>query len=421
MKIYFLTLLIFLSLGIYANDNEDTSPGMGGGYSENSTNVDNEEFSPKKSRQIKKKIRKKVKKKKRTKEELYKIAEKKAYKRNYKKAAIFYQKACELKHKESCKKLAKLYSYDKRKDGKVIVKHDLNKTIKYYKMACELRGAYSCSYIYRNSKDSDEKKLYRQKTCDAGNNRVCNRIKKEKERKIEKKLKKEKLKKSCEAGRISSCKKLSVYYYDDGRKYRYRKDKENTEKFFIKACDLDNARACHVLAEFYDKENNKNKVRKFFKKSCDLNYRFACDKIISMDLEKKCNDDSAIDCYNLGEFYTKNGSFRTGLKFYERACELKNNKSCKFLAKRYINSHIKDSRLQAYKYYEKSCKLKDKDSCKKVEDLELFNKCNLGNALACDKVGDMYDLGQSVRRSPRAANRYYKRACELGHKKSCDK
>lgn len=119
---------------------------------------------------------------------------------------------------------------------------------------------------------------------------------------------------------LSAClnnKKDSREIFDKATKAYNLTDYQKAEKYFKKACDLDNKLACSKLASMYEDgihiKQNFNLAIKYYKRACDLK--------------------EASSCFLLGEFYEYDGNgldkdYEKSLKYYKRACDLGNNLGC---------------------------------------------------------------------------------------------
>ncbi|MBU1240148.1 hypothetical protein KKF84_15855 [Myxococcota bacterium] len=47
------------------------------------------------------------------------------------------------------------------------------------------------------------------------------------------------------------------------------------------------------------------------------------------------------------------------------------------------------------------------------------DSCNRGFAKGCHQLGIAYDTGNGVKKDPAMRQKYYSKACKLGHKRSC--
>lgn len=98
---------------------------------------------------------------------------------NYHQALPYYEKACDLKHKDSCSLVG--YAY-KNGEG---AKQDFTKARKYYKKACDMESGEGCldlAFLYVKGQgvkqDKAMAKKYYGKACDLGLQGGCDSYRK---------------------------------------------------------------------------------------------------------------------------------------------------------------------------------------------------------------------------------------------------
>ena len=156
------------------------------------------------------------------------------------------------------------------------------------------------------------------------------------------------------------------------------------------------------------------------------------------ELRKKCLSNDISSCELVIEHYRKNleeKSFDYGaLKYFEKACELKNGKGCSRLGYLYAQGQgVKQDYRKAKEYYEKACELKDGEGCSGLANMynqgrgvkpdlatEYWEKaCEFKNSGACIFLGARYRFGLVVKQDYRKAKEYHEKACELKDGKGC--
>jgi len=407
MKLFLtLTIVLVFSFNIFANDNDGFAPG---------------DFDLGDSGSLKEnKPKKKKKKIKHNKNSLFKLGEKQEEKRKFKEALESYERSCELKKVEACDKVINFYE----RGRSYLIRRDYKKSIIFVRKSCKLGSVNSClkmADLYQRgrgviTKNEAQSLLFFKKACDLGHKKSCGKQSKEEI----KKAKMLKMKKSCLAGRASSCNRLA-------NKYRYEKDDKNYMKYLKKACKLDYKWACKDLGEINLRNKNTFKdARNYFSKACDLKEERSCNIIDVFNAEDKCNSGDALSCNKLAQTFTKTKGFRRNyekvVKYYKKGCNLKNKVSCKTLAELYKNSFYEKEKETAT-FYKKTCELdpNDKESCRFAVIFKYYEECDNKNAKACDKIGTLLDLGVELRSNSRVAESFFQKACDLGDKKACDK
>jgi len=401
-----LTMTLLFSINILSNDNDGFAPGdfdLGG--------PDSLKEEP---------VKKKKKKIKHNKHTLFKLGKKQEEKRKFKKALNSYESSCKLKKLEACEKVVNFYE----RGRSYLVKRDYKKAESFRKRSCNLGSVKSCislAELYqrgrgRIAKNEAQSLLFYKKACKLGDKNSCGKKSKE----AIKKEKMLKMKESCNAGRASSCYKLSS-------KYRYEKDEKSRIKYLKKSCKLKYKWACKTLGELNlaDKKTFKD-ARGYFTKACEFKDERSCNIIDVFNAKDKCNSGDALSCNKLAKTFTATKGFRRNydkvVKYYKKGCKLKNKLSCKTLAEVYRNNYYEKEKEAAF-FYKKTCQLdsSDKESCRLAVIFSYYEECKNKNADSCDKIGTILDLGIERRANIRGAERFFKKACDYGHKKACKK
>lgn len=190
--------------------------------------------------------------------------------------------------------------------------------------------------------------------------------------------------------------------------------------------------ACDILGNRVFKTNESEAIE-YFTQSCDLNY--------------------AAGCYRLGTTYergiTVQKDLLTAAKKYQKACTLGGNFSlkgrrygCRQLGYEDHEYHgILDRSPLAEKFYKPLCKKGDANACfalgkivaleektptRDSKSIKLYIKgCNGGNATSCHMAAYMLTLvelfdGTNPYDPGHYTFKYWEKACDLGHKNSCN-
>jgi len=162
-----------------------------------------------------------------------------------------------------------------------------------------------------------------------------------------------------------------------------------------------------------------------------------------------CTRKDGVACDSLGEMY----NFGLGVmkddtraaSFYFKACEAGNGTSCNSLGQMYFGgTGVGKDYSRAAAYYIKACDAGDSLGCSGAanmysdgkfvqeddsrakelyaEGLSIDSKdCNAGNLLLCDLVATEYEKGiDGVTRDTEKARQFFRKACSIGSKLSCD-
>jgi TPR repeat protein len=218
----------------------------------------------------------------------------------------------------------------------------------------------------------------------------------------------------CDLGDAWSCGKVGNFY----RKGEgVREDAVASTRYYIKGCQLNDSISCNMTGQAYLHGRGVNKdyteAERYYKKAITL------------------GNTSAYN--NLGYLYETEGEVEKAQVFYKKSCELKNKTGCYNLAMTYDEQK---SFSYAYPYYVRSCNYGDSEACTKasmmifkkkpgvpVDDKVSFSLdlkgCELDSKIACSDVAYDYKNGLGTVKDEMAAQKYYKKACKLGHKDSC--
>lgn len=317
----------------------------------------------------------------------------------------------------SCRELA-YFSLEENKD--------YDEAEKYFLKACKLKDAKSCrllGYIYRNkhTKKTDTKKKFDffKKACQLDHPNACTALGHlyyQRKNLIEAT---KSYKKSCILGDLSGCKALGIQYLGGhGIERNMRKSVE-----ILKANCKVNGEGCSLYIGLVSHKIRYKELNpytyKMLIKSCDLNISNSCNDLGFLSLE-------VYQDYNKSE------------KYFQKACQLQNQESCKMIGLLNDNNFINKKNLKkSFYYFNKACKLNNKYACHYAgsmylegkgikKDIEkatvLYQKaCNLHDILSCTFLGDYYRLGQGIKVDKVKAVQLYKEACDNGGHLACMK
>jgi len=270
---------------------------------------------------------------------------------------------------------------------------------KYFLKACELNDAKSCSllgYMYRskNAKKRDEKKYFQffDKACKLGDGNACtvigsifySRSAKNNEVKVRQTdifYSTKYYERACYFGDQRGCKQLGRHYLLG---YGVKQDKRKAIKIFKSDCQL-SSEGCYMYVGIIGKnsENEDLNISEFTRltKDCDVNSSCSCNKLGFLSLEVYQDYDEAE-------------------RYFTKACQLKNQESCKMLGFIYKNKHTgKQDFKKSFKYFSQACEL--------------------GNGYACFYLGAMYFRGEGSKKNINLSRASYHKACILGHNRGC--
>jgi len=150
------------------------------------------------------------------------------------------------------------------------------------------------------------------------------------------------------------------------------------------------------------------------------------------------DENSSLTYYELGLKYYKGKDVEQNrskaIGFFEKACDLNDNKSCTNLGSIYKDGKgVKKDKTEAIKFYKKACDLNSSVACSNLGyiydkgdgivkndsfAIEFYKKaCNLDDAQSCFNLG----LIESISKHSSKSVKLYKKACNLGYKKACSK
>jgi len=232
---------------------------------------------------------------------------------------------------------------------------------------------------------------------------------------------------------------------------------KNMKKAFYyveKGCELNHGSSCSRAGNFYAHGYagivNKQKAAAYYMKGCELNYGTACNNIGSayMDGEGVVKNLALSETYlqkalqlgnnsynNLGFLYEMKGDDVKAEEYYLKGSNLKDGTACSNLATLYKSQK---KYTPAYNQYIKACNLTVGSACKGASmmiydklitvptpNATMFrldsNSCELNDKNGCVNLAYDYEKGIGVTKNMKKAKKYYKKACKLGDKASCNK
>ncbi len=335
------------------------------------------------------------------------------------KGKIFLQKACELKHLDSCNKLG--YIYENSIAG--VREPSYTKAMHWYAKSCKLGDKVAC----RKSQQLNKKKLSKKKK---ENKDAYSKV-------IGSNAHWQKIKKSClENNNANACFKL-------GEKF-FKEDLYTLKllgiKLYNKSCSLNNPYACFFLGDGYDKYSNTiHRLYSFKKDALKATKFYIKSKKI---LTKKCLKKDGKACALLGDIYEKGLGVRVNkkqsLKYRKQACKFGNSKACITAAVKNLGTSD-DTMKERRELLTISCNLKNANGCeilasdykpnhyyhtgnKKLYFKFMKDACFYGEPTVCLEMGAIYEKGDSyfkIRKNKKAALRFYKKGCSIGNEISC--
>ena len=218
--------------------------------------------------------------------------------------------------------------------------------------------------------------------------------------------------KECNNKNTESCVRLADMYY---KGVDIKQNSKRAKKILLKACTLDNAKACNNLAWIEESEKNFDKAHKFYTMACSKNHKMACSNLgflyenatgVKRDIQKAkklykeaCDAGQKIACSNLKELNKKEKEIRKDkveVEKEEKECMNKDSKSCAYLGVRYFNgTGVFKNLKKAREFYEKGC--------------------DGGNMMSCSNLGLMYATGKGVKRDKEKSIKLLTKACKIGN------
>jgi uncharacterized protein len=231
--------------------------------------------------------------------------------------------------------------------------------------------------------------------------------------------------KKCTRSHKDSCLKVADLF---NHNKAYIKDLSKLKKTLQKACKRNTNEACFELGKLYHRGVNLKKdykrAEKYYNQSCTRSYLPACEQLywiasyynegkkVKKDhqkakglLESSCKNGYMASCNDLGVQYLvgKNGSqkdTKLTLIYFKQACDQKFVVSCRNLALIHTNGNVKKDLSYAFKIYNKACQLKDGKSCY--------------------KLASMYRKGKGTKVNYDQMRMAYEQACEYDYMSACN-
>jgi len=256
---------------------------------------------------------------------------------------------------------------------------------------------------------------------------------------------------SCLHGNGQGCRDISTLY-ELG--VGVPKNMKKALYYIEKGCELNHGASCSRVGNFYEYGMagviNKQKAATYYMKGCELNYGTACNNIGTayMDGEGVVKNLALSETYlqkalklghntynNLGFLYEMKGDDVKAEEHYIKGCDLKDALACSNLANLYKSQK---KYTPAYNHYIKACNLANGSACQRsammiydklitvpTPNATMFrlesNSCELNYKTGCADLAYLYENGMGVAKDKKKAKKYYKKACKLGHKSSCNK
>ena len=256
----------------------------------------------------------------------------------------------------------------------------------------------------------------------------------------------------CQNGIGRGCRKLGALY-ELG--LGVKKDLYKARHYVEKGCELGSGDSCNRAGNYYEYKKfnlpiDTAKAASYYHKGCELNYALACNNIGSsytngvgvvknLDLAETFLQKSirlGYNAYNnLGYLYQMKGDDVKAEEYYKKGCQLQSPFACANLGYLYQDQ---GRYTDAYNQLIKACNMSKGNACRDASML-IFNQkvnvdnpkqtiyqlnanaCELNDAVGCSNLGYIYETGYGVPKDAKKAKKYYKKACKLGNKASCQK
>ena len=245
---------------------------------------------------------------------------------------------------------------------------------------------------------------------------------------------------TCQGGNMTTCHVLGSMYVNG---HNVKQDIQQGLKYIQHACDQGRQKACIDLFHTYVKRTPLQKsmlrIRQLGIKLCEQKEAEICG--VTAHLHKK-NEGGAID-------------YKMARTLNQKGCELGHALVCYNLARSYqINEGVEADQVSKFKeenlkkalfYYQRACKLEDEPSCKKAEEIkqqtmvidqkltvsQLRTLCKNNRVKACEMLcqqggnrdcfyaGVLYHLGRNTSQDFVKARSFYQLACDQDFKLAC--
>lgn len=310
---------------------------------------------------------------------------------------------------------------------------DLQKTLtqfeKNYTSKCEHSDKDACYELglhnFLKRKKDLSSKLFK-KACDLGNGNGCLEKYNENKLSMHLPLPINVLIEACDKGSASAC----FVVYDVNAE---NKDFDSLT-FLERGCSLGNIQACDKLADLEWQKKNIDKAIKRYDESCKLGFQKGCfysqfldknNEIQEVIAQKFCNEKIDGACIELAEIYSKNGRKILAQNYYEKSCNLKNQRSCSWAID--LKSQLDPTYKKFMPHYDlcikgygHSCMLAGEyleEGKQRKGAIDLFERgCFLDNSRSCDYLGWIHKEEKNESKS----TQFFKQACDLGSSYSCN-
>ena len=257
---------------------------------------------------------------------------------------------------------------------------------------------------------------------------------------------------ACQNGDGAGCRNLSTLYE---KGLGVPKNPEKALYYVERGCQLGYGPACNRAGNYFDSNDygvrkNAQKAAEYYMQGCELNHGMSCNNIgfayisgegvvrnfgLAETYLKKAIGLGNNSHNNLGYLYEIEGKDADAQRHYVKSCDLNDKTGCGNLGNFYMN---KKSYVKAYNAYIKACNLGNGTACQNASmmiyrkqvtpenpnDLMFklsANACELGSKTGCADTGYSYETGLGVPKDMKKAKEFYKKACKLGDKSSCNK
>ncbi len=363
----------------------------------------------------------------------------------------FFEKACDLDDKKSCRELGIIYYYGD------FGKQDLKKSEYYLNKGCNLDDGNSCLYLgklyFFQGKGYDKVSFYFDLGCKLNDSSACNSLENF-FKFISKKGDGKYYEKSCTLGDSLGC----YNYLESVYRGKISINKEKIEyalKVLDDNCNLDETSSCTQLGNLYTDFktiilSDRNRSKEYFIKGCNLDDPESCNNLAYYinekekdyskayeNLYKACTMEFPVSCVHLG-FYHTQGLFveknlRLGFNYHKKSCKL-NKSLCFKLGNYYYDIDIS----KAKEILDIGCKANKGNSCYRLatiykkrsddKNMKLFfeksiqlleKECSKNILNSCLTLGYAYYSGVGVIKDNKKSKKYYTKSCNLGDTKSC--
>ena len=168
-------------------------------------------------------------------------------------------------------------------------------------------------------------------------------------------------------------------------------------------------------------------ARSFCKTLCESKYG---ERKSGKQLEKDCKKGDGKACMRLANKNIKSDP-KKAAGYLKKGCEAGHSKSCFFLGRAHDEGKgVEKSRTESTRYFKKACAGTYKKACTNIgiriiktnptRALTLFKQgCKADSRYGCAMAGVIYRDGRGTAKNPAEAKKFFKKACALGLKSSC--